>query len=369
MKNKKFKKFIKPLLLCITLLITFGLCFTLNTKVKAAGDELEENIYIKVNTGTFAARSTDPITAFNVDFTMQLHFTVIDENSEAEIEYFSITGRTVEEGANNTKVKYIYFNRGTTFNPDTSKLITTSVYGQWISNPTITILENKYYDNTELNHMEYPGAYWLMLNYPGSAERVGYISGRYDFNQGQLESVQIPATPGGSPTNPYNYPLNISGYLVEPFALTDEQLNEYDYLDVPAGTYYLSTFRNVYLSVESDGSVSKLEFEMYIPGVNDYVKINFIRNGEIYEPHRKTIIFDSSFVNITTYNFLTKNGIFNRVNPPSDYSPTDLLFGIVDVPVRYLQSMLSFDLLGITFWTIFASFITLGLAIWIVKKL
>lgn len=72
-------------------------------------------------------------------------------------------------------------------------------------------------------------------------------------------------------------------------------------------------------------------------------------------------------INSITRSFMLSNGTFDY-SPPQTSSIKDLIFAFIDVPIRTLSSLLSFEVLGTAAFSIFCSFILVALAIFVLKK-
>ena len=72
-------------------------------------------------------------------------------------------------------------------------------------------------------------------------------------------------------------------------------------------------------------------------------------------------------INSITRTFMLSNGTFDY-SPPQTSSIKDLIFAFIDVPIRTLSSLLSFEVLGTAAFSIFCSFILVAIAIFVLKK-
>lgn len=72
-------------------------------------------------------------------------------------------------------------------------------------------------------------------------------------------------------------------------------------------------------------------------------------------------------INSITRSFMYNNGTFDY-SPPQTSSIKDLIFAFVDIPIRTLSSLLSFEVLGTAAFSIFCSFILVTIAIFVLKK-
>lgn len=100
---------------------------------------------------------------------------------------------------------------------------------------------------------------------------------------------------------------------------------------------------------------------------SDFIK-NIKDDNNIINSAFRVLLFSSQYLDEETYDILTEIGEFRYIqNLDGEYTVTDLLFGVADIPFHYLSQYLNISLFNTTVFTIFCTFVTIALAIYIVK--
>lgn len=82
------------------------------------------------------------------------------------------------------------------------------------------------------------------------------------------------------------------------------------------------------------------------------------------------VLFNNTYIPRKLYDALSNLGQWGYIpTEQPEYTLTDLFFGIVDTPVKYISSLMSFELFGINVFIGFCSLITLLVAMYIIKRL
>lgn len=352
----KKKRIFKRILVFIAVLVgTLGICSVSGSIAKAASTDGMNREFLIMNAGTHVAQRTEPgFEGIFEDTLIPLVFDHEDENTGAITRYKSIY---VEYRENNY---YAYFNPSDTELAADAVMFANSISSDWLMSITITTYKKQI--------IVEEGYEFLLNNYgPSSVETQYLISGRYEFNDGVIENTFRRIM--------HEEVFNVRGYFASPLMFTKEELEGYfDVSGLRAGEYYISSFRNIRLSAANTTSFDSIEFECYVPAANIWVWINVIDEStdELADwANVNTVIFDGAqYVNPTFFNFLDTNGYFGPPIFTNDdtYTATDLIFAVVDAPIRFIQSLMSFELFGMGFFIIFASIITIGIGLWFLFK-
>lgn len=147
------------------------------------------------------------------------------------------------------------------------------------------------------------------------------------------------------PTSTFTISCNYT--LITSYSTDTESYNVGTSITISSGiiTYHL---------VNLNGSIDKIVYNN-----NKWVDSNF-----------SIILFENySVLPLTDYNRMISLGTRALIPKKSNSSATDLLFSIVDIPFYYISKFLNISLFGTTLFIIVCTIITIGLVIWVVKKL
>lgn len=352
----KKKRIFKRILVFIAVLIgTIGIGTVSASFVHAASTDTEEREYLFINEGFYAPLSSEPSYEGLDNGPLNIPFTFYreDPNSGDFVEFKSI--RITYE----SDLYVVYFSTSATSLSVDSVMVASSAAADWLSSVSIRVSKEQRIEDTA-------GYEFLVANFGSIAELKYLISGRYEFNDGIFEN------PFGSN---FSATFDLRGYFVSPLEFTGEQLYNMYGFELPAQhLYYVNTFRSLRIVTNAAG-ITEFAFEVYIPAVNEYRFLNVYTNPEstISDQYMnaRVVVFDGyQYIDHLLFSFLDNNGYFGSAiyEPSTEYTPTDLIFAIVDAPIRFLQSLMSFELFGITFFLVFASIITLTIGLWIIFK-
>ena len=120
---------------------------------------------------------------------------------------------------------------------------------------------------------------------------------------------------------------------------------------------------------------SKIEYIFYNYATNnvvysDVVYLQLAGNSSSIDwinDNFRYLYISPSQINSITRTFMVGNGTFDY-SPPQTSSIKDLIFAFVDIPIRTLSSLLSFEVLGTAAFSIFCSLILVAVAIFVLKK-
>lgn len=358
-KRINFKRLIKPLGFFMVLMLTFGICLVSGSIAKAASTDDIPREFIIVNEGYFSPLSAEPVYEgldrgpLNIPFTFYRE----DPNSGEYVRFESIR----VDYDNGTDRYTVWFSTSATSLSNDSVMVASSVVSDWLTSVSIRVDKKQRIDT--------PAGYrFLLANYGSNMMSTEYlISGRYEFNDGYISSSFAPNFTGT---------YDVSGYFESPITFSGAELNDMYALDLnPTYHYYVSTFRNLRITTTDSGDIQTLQFEIYIAATNSWHWFNIFdaENHEISQDYLNTrvlVITGVQYVNFALFSFLDNNGYFGPAiyEPDEGYTPTDLIFAIVDAPIRFIQSLMSFELFGMTFFIVFASIITLTVGLWIIFK-
>ena len=326
---KKCKKWYKPLLTLVIVAI-FGLfCFGFSPKVGAATSNTNE--YYKLTVG-------DEILEFTQYDTPDLWDVSNTENRTFELNFRDITG--IEQfryvifqkdlGETYCSIYYTYKNF-----VDRNDYLTTEIYDS-TSNTFNTSFIPIEIDDTQVISSDFYNRFFntIFPSYRSLFKNVYYVSGWYTFKQ------------------QYTAP-SIEGYTNLNFQAELQYLYETD------GKYY-SSVQGLIIG----GNVLSVRLVN-----NDNRKnVDIKDNNNIIKSNFRVLLFGSQYVDEETYNILTEIGEFRYIeNLDGEYTITDLLFGVADIPFHYLSQYMNISLFNTTIFTIFCTFITIALAIYIIK--
>lgn len=336
----------------MTLCLTFGICLVsaLNNKVEASSDNQPVAVYT-LNAGHYEPASFEPnFTNVNSNLLIVADFYIIDANTEDIIQFKSMYV-SIEGG-----VKTLYFNPSKTYVASQALKIGDNIASDWYNPATINVI-------SDVKLSSYNEFYFLNLNWPGSVSEKYQISGIYEFNEGYIYN-----TFGRTLTDEV---FELKGYFQTPMGLTAQFLQtEFGITGLRDKTYYISSFNEMILD-SYDSGFEYIQFNCFIPAANTWKPIDvFNMTDNTFASYTtRVVIFDNQYINPDLYDFLNTNGTFGGLfYEPDEYTPTDLLFAIVDVPIRYIQSLMSFEILGYQFFIIFGSIITISIGMWIIFR-
>lgn len=326
---KKCKKWYGPLLTLVIVAI-FGLfCFGFSPKVGAAISNTNE--YYKLTVG-------DEILEFTQYDTPDLWDVSNTENRTFELNFRDITG--IEQfryvifqkdlGETYCSIYYTYKNF-----VDRNDYLTTEIYDS-TSNTFNTSFIPIEIDDTQVISSDFYNRFFntIFPFYQSLFENVYYVSGWYTFKQQYIAP-------------------SIEGYKNLNFQAELQYLYETD------GKYY-SSVQGLIIG----GNLLNIRLMN-----NDNTKnVDIKDNNNIIKSDFRVLLFGSQYVDEETYNILTEIGEFRYIeNLDGEYTITDLLFGVADIPFHYLSQYMNISLFNTTIFTIFCTFITIALAIYIVK--
>lgn len=350
------KRIFKRILVFIAVLVgTLGICTVSASFVHAASTDAEQREFLFVNEGFYSPLDSEPKFdgldngPLNIPFTFYRE----DPNSGEFVKFESIR-ITYESG-----LYVVYFSTSPTSLSVDSVMVASSVAADWLTSVSIRISLEQRLDDTA-------GYEFLYANFGSMAELKYLVSGRYEFNDGIFENLFGPN---------FSATYTLRGYFISPLEFTGEQLYNMYGFDLPAEhLYYVNSFRSLRIVSNASG-ITEFSFEVYIPAVNEYRFLNVYNSPDstISDDYMnaRAVVFDGyQYIDKELFDFLDVNGYFGSAiyEPSTDYTPTDLIFAIVDAPIRFLQSLMSFELFGVAFFLVFASIITLTIGLWIVFK-
>lgn len=350
----KKKRIFKRLLVFIAVLVgTLGICAVSGSIAHAATEDNTREFLI-INEGYYSPVDSEPNFRYAPDGPLNIPFTFYREDpNSGEYKKFESIRLTYENG--NT---YVYFSTSATYMGPGSVMVASSVVGDWLTEVNIRI------DKTQ-QITETAGYEFLNSNFGDMVDLRYLVSGNYEFNSGILDN----------PLGRVMYTTySLRGYFSSPLEFTGQELYDLYGYELPAQhKYYINSFRSI--RIDANASViNEFAFEVYIPAVNSYefLEVHVSADDTIGYENARSVVFDGKqYIGGDLYRILNANGYFNApVYVPSDeYTPTDLVFAVVDAPVRFLQSLMSFELFGMTFFLIFGSIITLAIGLWLIFKL
>lgn len=352
----KKKRIFKRILVFIAVLVgTLGICAVSGSIAKAASTDTEQREYLFVNEGFYTPLNSEPqftgldTGPLNIPFTFYRE----DPNSGEFVEFKSIRINYESD------LYTVYFSTSATSLSVDSVMVASSNVGDWLTSVSIRVVKEQRLENTA-------GYEFLVANFGSIAELKYLVSGRYEFNDGVFENS---FGAGFSAT------FDLRGYFVSPLEFTGEELhNLYGFELSSQHLYYVHTFKSLRIVSNASG-ITEFAFEVYVPAVNQYVFLNVYTSptDTISDDYMnaRVVVFDGyQYIDSRLFNFLDNNGYFGSAlyEPTTEYTPTDLIFAVVDAPIRFIQSLLSFELFGITFFLVFGSIITLTIGLWIIFK-
>lgn len=342
-KHTKFKKFLR-FSLCIVSVLTLGIfaVSVQNTASAETSDETNRAWEFTGNTQVFTAAIRD-----QAESRAYLQSSNNTENASYEFNFTSFL---------NVEYNYVIFRR------DAGESYCSVYFSKYnyVSNDYSNTTE--LYDATEDEFVYDQYSEILIRIYPGRQIIVNGLKERF------FDNIYNYYIPGSNDRLIQLEPIyKVSGWYSFNSVLNLPAMQDATPLTFEAELRYLYDANGEYVSTVSGILAEQNDILINLKNGQYYYSI-FDENNVIINDFR-VLLFETQYLDANTYSYLIQVGSFRYVEDLNEgnYTITDLLMGIVDIPFHYLSQYMDISLFNTSIFAIFCTFITIALAVYVVK--